>query len=115
MDRRFSKKIHQKPGENAYRTPIWHRVAPQTAVERRRSHHKGNQRGGTEPYSALEQQGVPKRDDLHGSVDTHGLTHGLHYPGLIAKLYLIDKPNSPPRIQRHPTLALKMHRSDRGC
>ena len=78
MDRRLMKKIRHNPAENAYRTPIWHRVSPQTAVEHRRNHHKRDQRGGAEPYSALEQNGALKRDDLHGSVDPHRLAQGLH-------------------------------------
>jgi len=68
MNWRFAKKIRQEPAENAHRTPNWDGVPPQTAVERRRSHYERDQRGGAQEYSALEQSGVPKRDDLHGFV-----------------------------------------------
>jgi hypothetical protein len=86
MNRRFAKKIRQEPAENAHRTPNWAGVPPQTAVERCRSRYKRDQRSGAQENSALEQSGVPKGDDLHGSVDPHHLAQGLHCPRLIAKL-----------------------------
>src|SRR5260370_40636786 len=75
VDLRFPKKIHEKGAQNAHGKQAGCRILQQAAVEQGGSHRKRNQRGGSQPDTALEQISILERDDSHDSVAIPSLNY----------------------------------------